>query len=64
MIWDGLEVLVDLKGFEPLTSSMPWKKYQSVTDVSTRNKRLSNRQFGRRWTPQELFKMDSGHRRN
>jgi hypothetical protein len=26
-------VLVDLKGFEPLTSSMPFKKYQSLTDI-------------------------------
>src|ERR1039458_10137689 len=30
---------------------MPFKKYQSLTGVSTRNKRLSTRPHGRRWTP-------------
>ena len=39
--------MVDLDGFEPSTSSMPFKKYQSLTGVSTRNKRLSTRRFGR-----------------
>jgi hypothetical protein len=47
--------LVDLKGFEPLTSSMPFKKYQSLTDVFTRNKRLSTRPRGLRWTPRGGF---------
>ena len=47
--------LVDLDGFEPSTSSMPFKKYQSLTDTSTRNKRLSTRGFGRRWTPRGDF---------
>src|ERR1019366_3349374 len=47
-----LKGLVDLDGFEPSTSSMPFKKYQSLTATSTRNKRLSAQGFGRRWTPQ------------
>jgi hypothetical protein len=46
---------VDLDGFEPTTSSMPFKKYQSLTDSSTRNKRLSTRPFGRQWTPRGDF---------
>ena len=50
-----LKSLVDLNGFEPLTSSMPFKKYQSLTGVSTRNKRLSNERFGRQWTPRGSF---------
>src|ERR1700733_5003305 len=44
-------VLVDLVGFEPTTSSMPFKKYQSLAGILTRNKRLSTRGIGRRWTP-------------
>jgi hypothetical protein len=36
-----LKGLVDLDGFEPSTSSMPFKKYQSLTEISTRNKRLN-----------------------
>ena len=44
---------MDLKGFEPLTSSMPFKKYQSLTGKNTRNTRLSVTRFGRRWTPQD-----------
>src|ERR1035437_663493 len=47
--------MVDLDGFEPSTSSMPFKKYQSLTDTSTRNKRLTTRGFGRRWTPRGDF---------
>ena len=43
--------LVDLVRFELTTSSMPFKKYQSLTDVFTRNKRLSTRPRGLRWTP-------------
>jgi len=43
--------LVDLVGFEPTTSSMPWKKYQSLTGKTTRKERLSVIRFGRRWTP-------------
>src|SRR5664279_4331592 len=41
--------------FELTTSSMPFKKYQSLTDTSTRNKRLSKREFGRQWTPRGYF---------
>src|ERR1019366_2087995 len=48
---DRGESLVDLKGFEPLTSSMPFKRYQSLTGKNTRNTRLSVTRFGRRWTP-------------
>lgn len=33
---------------------MPFKKYQSLADVSTRNKRLSARPRGLRWTPRGL----------
>ena len=47
--------LVDLKGFEPLTSSMPFKKYQSLADSLAQNKRLSKRRRGLRWTPQGGF---------
>ena len=36
-----LNVLVDLQGFEPWTSSMPFKKYQSLAGRNTRNTRLS-----------------------
>jgi hypothetical protein len=43
---------VDLVRFELTTSSMPFKKYQSLTSISTENKRLSGRPFGRQWTPQ------------
>ena len=43
--------LVDLKGFEPLTSSMPFKKYQSLTGALAKNKRLSNGHRGLQWTP-------------
>ena len=49
------DVLVDLVGFEPTTSSMPFKKYQSLTDSSTRNRRLSKRRRGRRRTPRDDF---------
>src|ERR1035441_7286309 len=34
---------------------MPFKKYQSLTDVFTRNKRLSTRPRGLRWTPRGGF---------
>jgi hypothetical protein len=37
LLWD----LVDLIGFEPKTSSMPFKKCQSHIDISAQNKRLS-----------------------
>lgn len=47
--------LVDLVRFELTTSSMPFKKYQSLAGVLTRNKRLSGRRFGRRWTPRGGF---------
>ena len=47
--------MVDLKGFEPLTSSMPFKKYQSLTGRNTRNRRLTVTRFGRRWTPRRAF---------
>jgi hypothetical protein len=46
---------VDLVRFELTTSSTPFKKYQSVTGILTRNKRLRRRQFGRRWTPRGLL---------
>ena len=46
--------LVDLVGFEPTTSSMPFKKYQSLTDSFAQNKRLSKRRRGLRWTPRRL----------
>jgi len=36
---------VDLDGFEPSTSSMPFKKYQLVADILTKNKRLSKNSF-------------------
>jgi hypothetical protein len=42
---------VDLVRFELTTSSMPFKKYQWVADIFTRNKRLSAMRFGRQWTP-------------
>jgi hypothetical protein len=48
-------VLVDLVRFELTTSSMPFKKYQSLADSSTRNKRLSTRPRGLRWTPRGGF---------
>src|ERR1035441_10190441 len=53
--------LVDLDGFEPSTSSMPFKKYQSLTDTSTRNKRLSRKGFGRQWTPRGGFRRSGLH---
>src|ERR1035441_3647935 len=34
---------------------MPFKKYQSLTDTFTRNKRLSTWRFGRRWRPRGDF---------
>ena len=48
-----LRSLVDLDGFEPSTSSMPFKKHQSLADSLRQNKGLSERPFGRRWTPRE-----------
>ena len=39
-------ILVDLKGFEPLTSSMPFKKHQSPTDISTEKKASSGEFVG------------------
>lgn len=51
----SLRNLVDLDGFEPSTSSMPFKKYQSLTDVLRQNKGLSGMQFGRHWTPEAQF---------
>ena len=46
---------MDLVRFELTTSSMPFKKYQSLAGIFTRNKRLSGGRFGRRWTPQTAF---------
>ena len=46
-----LRSLVDLVRFELTTSSMPFKKYQSLADSLTQNKRLSKRRRGLRWTP-------------
>jgi hypothetical protein len=37
---------VDLIGFEPMTSSMPFKKYQSLTDINTEDKKVSGGRFG------------------
>jgi len=48
-------VLVDLVRFELTTSSMPFKKYQSLADSLAQNKRLSKRRRGRRWTPRGGF---------
>ena len=50
-----LRNLVDLVRFELTTSSMPFKKYQSLAGISTRNKRLSTRPRGLRWTPRGTF---------
>ena len=47
--------MVDLKGFEPLTSSMPFKKYQSLAGRNDGNTRLSVSRRGRRWTPRASF---------
>ena len=41
--------------FELTTSSMPFKKYQSLAGIFTRNKRLSTRPRGLRWTPRDAF---------
>jgi hypothetical protein len=46
---------VDLVRFELTTSSMPFKKYQSLTGFFTRNTKLSTRLRGRRWTPRGAF---------
>ncbi len=52
----GVEpVLVDLVRFELTTSSMPFNKYQSLAGGFTRNKRLSTRRRGLRWTPRGGF---------
>ncbi len=48
-------VLVDLKGFEPLTSSMPFKKNQSLTSIATENKKVTGRRLGLQWTPRSVF---------
>jgi hypothetical protein len=56
-----LESLVDLVRFELTTSSMPFKKYQSLADISTRNKRLSTSPRGLRWTPQGTFWVSGLH---
>src|SRR5690348_13631544 len=47
--------LVDLVRFELTTSSMPFKKYQSLAGNATRNTRLSVSRRGRQWTPQSCF---------
>ncbi len=49
------EILVDLKGFEPLTSSMPFKKYQSLTDNATEKKMVIGGRLGLQWTPRRPF---------
>ena len=53
--------LVDLVGFEPTTSSMPFKKYQSLADSLAQNKRLSKRRRGLRWTPRGGFQASGLH---
>ena len=52
-MWE--DVLVDPVRFELTTFSMPFKKHQSLAGISTRNKRLNTRGFGRRWTPRDAF---------
>ena len=52
-----LRSLVDLVRFELTTSSMPSKKYQSLTDSLAQNKRLSGRRRGLRWTPREAWRV-------
>jgi len=47
--------LVDLKEFEPLTSSMAWKNNQSLVVILAQNKRLSKMRRGLRWTPPASF---------
>jgi hypothetical protein len=47
--------LVDLVRFEPSTSSMPFKKYQSLTGRNDGNTRLSLSRRGRRWMPRASF---------
>jgi hypothetical protein len=42
-------------GIEPVTSSMPFKKYQSLTGRNDGNTRLSVSRRGRRWTPRGVF---------
>ncbi len=44
---------MDLVRFELTTSSMQFKKNQSLTDIVTENKRVRGRWFGRQWTPTE-----------
>jgi hypothetical protein len=51
----SLRNLVDLVRFELTTSSMPFKKYQSLADVLAKNKGLSTRRFGRQWTPRTVL---------
>ena len=52
---------MDLDGFEPSTSSMPFKKYQTLTGILAQNKRLSKRRRGRRWTPRASFLVSGLH---
>src|ERR1700722_9493489 len=47
--------LVDLKGFEPLTSSMPFKKYQSLADTLAKNRGLTGCRFGRHLDARPAF---------
>jgi len=42
---------VDLVRFELTTSSMPFKKYQSLADSLAQNKELRKVRRGLRWTP-------------
>ena len=52
---------MDLVRFELTTSSMPFKKYQSLAGISTKNKRLSMRPRGLRWTPRGAFRASGLH---
>ena len=62
--------VVDLVGFEPTTSSMPWTQSQSLTAPLTRNKRLPRQRIGphldptrssmRDWTSKGPYSAKSG----
>jgi hypothetical protein len=48
---------VDLDGFEPSTSSMPFKKYQSLPDTSSKSKGLAAADLDANWVV--LSRLDS-----
>ncbi len=51
----SMKNLVDLVRFELTTSSMPFKKYQSLTGIANENTRVSRGRFGLQWTPRRAF---------